>query len=43
MNGKLYSNTRGVAMNFYMGGLIRTMKVEIDDDEYHCCMDSLYF
>ena len=26
-----------------MGGPIRTMKVEIDDDEYHRCMDSLYF
>ena len=34
---------RGVARNFYMGGPIRTMKVEIDDDEYHRCMDSLYF
>ena len=34
---------RGVAKNFYMGGPIRTMKVEIDNDEYHRCMDSLYF
>ena len=34
---------RGVAKNFYMGGSIRTMKVEIDDNEYHRCMDSLYF
>ena len=37
------TGSRGVARNFYMGGPIRTMKVEIDDDEYHRCMDSLYF
>ena len=34
---------RGVAKNFYMGGPIQTMKVEINDDEYHRFMDSLYF
>ena len=34
---------RSVAKNFYMGGPIQTMKVEIDDDEYHRYMDSLYF
>ena len=32
---------RGVARNLYMGGV--NSKVEIDDDENHYCMDSLYF
>ena len=34
---------QGRSHEFLHGGPIRTIKVEIDDDEYHRCMDSLYF
>ena len=42
-NGLLCLYDQGRSQKFLYGGLIRTMKVEIDDDEYHRCMDSLYF
>jgi len=37
------TSSRGVARNLYIEGPIRNVKIEINDDEYHRCMDSLYF